>query len=425
MDNFYSANIPKCQNLSAAVGAKMSVTAAIPVSRLVALLRDVVEENFLSVWVEGEISNFSVPASGHYYFTLKESDAQLRTVMFRAHNRLLRFTPENGLKVVCNGRVSVYPQRGELQFIAEGMEPCGLGSLQLAFEQLKERLAAEGLFAAAVKRPLPTHPETVGIVTSATGAALQDILQILRRRGAGVRILLAPVKVQGDGAAEEIAQAIADLNRFGQADVLIVSRGGGSIEDLWAFNQEIVARAIRASKIPVISAVGHETDTTIADYAADLRAPTPSAAAELVARGKLEREVHLDHLSTRLFTQIDSRLRRVREQVEGLAQRLRSPLAAVAQQRLLLAQLENRLDSGMLRRVQRQRDRWQGALGRLDLLSPFATVARGYAIVTNPQGLVLRDAMSVTPGACVHIQLQHGKLTAIVESREGSKENHC
>ncbi|RPJ11102.1 MAG: exodeoxyribonuclease VII large subunit, partial [Deltaproteobacteria bacterium] len=200
----------------------MSAASAIPVSRLVALLRDVVEENFLSVWVEGEISNFSIPASGHYYFTLKESDAQLRTVMFRAHNRLLRFVPANGLKVVCHGRVSVYPQRGELQFIAEGIEPCGVGGLQLAFDQLKERLAAEGLFASEVKRPLPLHPETVGIVTSATGAALQDILQILRRRGAGVRILLVPVRVQGEGAAAEIAQAINDLNRHNQADVLIV-----------------------------------------------------------------------------------------------------------------------------------------------------------------------------------------------------------
>lgn len=403
----------------------MSATSAIPVSRLVALLRDVVEENFLAVWVEGEISNFSIPASGHYYFTLKESDAQLRTVMFRAHNRLLRFIPENGLKVVCNGRVSVYPQRGELQFIAEGMEPCGVGGLQLAFEQLKERLAAEGLFAAEVKRPLPSHPETVGIVTSATGAALQDILQILRRRGAGVRILLAPVKVQGEGAAAEIAQAISDLNRHGQADVLIIGRGGGSLEDLWAFNQEIVARAIRASKIPVISAVGHETDTTIADYAADLRAPTPSAAAELVARGKLEREVHLDHLSTRLATQIDSRLRCAKEQVEGLARRLRSPLAVVAQQRLLLAQMENRLDSGMMRRVQRQRDRLQGVFGRLDLLSPFATVARGYAIVTRSDGSVVRDAMAVLPGERIHLQLQHGRLAAIIERREEGGEEHC
>jgi exodeoxyribonuclease VII large subunit len=210
---------------------------------------------------------------------------------------------------------------------------------------------------------------------------LQDILQILRRRGAGVRILLAPVKVQGEGAAAEIAQAISDLNRHGQADVLIVGRGGGSLEDLWAFNEEIVARAIRASRIPVISAVGHETDTTIADFAADLRAPTPSAAAELVARGRLEREVHLDHLCTRLATLITSRLRFARERVESLVQRLRSPLAVVAQQRLLLDQLENRLDSGMRRRLQRQSDRLQGVLGRLHLLSPFATVARGYAIV--------------------------------------------
>jgi exodeoxyribonuclease VII large subunit len=425
VDGFYSANTQKCQKFAVATAAKMSDSSVIPVSRLVALLRDVVEENFLSVWVEGEISNFSIPASGHYYFTLKESDAQLRTVMFRAHNRLLRFVPENGLKVVCRGRVSVYPQRGELQFIAEGMEPCGVGGLQLAFEQLKERLAAEGLFAAEVKRPLPPHPETVGIVTSATGAALQDILQILRRRGSGVRILLAPVKVQGEGAAAEIAQAISDLNRHGQADVLIVGRGGGSLEDLWAFNEEIVARAIRVSRIPVISAVGHETDTTIADFVADLRAPTPSAAAELVARGRLEREVHLDHLCTRLATLIDSRLRFAREVVEGLARRLRSPLAAVAQQRLLLDQLENRLDSGMVRRLQRQRDHLHGILGRLHLLSPFATVARGYAIVTKSDGAVLRDAMTVHPGERIHLQLQYGKLTATVESTEADKEKKC
>lgn len=403
----------------------MSAVDAIPVSRLVALLRDVVEENFLSVWVEGEISNFSIPASGHYYFTLKESDAQLRTVMFRAHNRLLRFVPENGLKVVCQGRVSVYPQRGELQFIAEGMEPYGVGGLQLAFEQLKARLATEGLFASEAKRLLPSHPETVGIVTSATGAALQDILQILRRRGAGVRILLAPVRVQGEGAATEIAEAINDLNRHGQADVLIVGRGGGSLEDLWAFNEEIVARAIRASQIPVISAVGHETDTTIADFAADLRAPTPSAAAELVARGRLEREVHLDHLCTRLAARIDSRLRFAREVVEGLAHRLRSPLAAVAQQRLLLEQLENRLDSGIVRRLQRQRDHLHGILGRLHLLSPFATVARGYAIVTKNDGSVLRDAMTVHPGERIHLQLQQGKLTATVESAKTGKVKKC
>jgi exodeoxyribonuclease VII large subunit len=403
----------------------MSAVDAIPVSRLVTLLRDVVEENFLSVWVEGEISNFSIPASGHYYFTLKESDAQLRTVMFRAHNRLLRFVPENGLNVVCHGRVSVYPQRGELQFIAEGMEPSGVGGLQLAFDQLKERLAAEGLFASEAKRPLPSHPETIGIVTSATGAALQDILQILRRRGAGVRILLAPVRVQGEGAAAEIAQAISDLSRHGQAEVLIVGRGGGSLEDLWAFNEEIVARAIRASMIPVISAVGHETDTTIADFAADLRAPTPSAAAELVARGRLEREVHLDHLCTRLATLIDSRLRFAREVVEGLARRLRSPLAAVAQQRLLLEQLENRLDNGIVRRLQRQQDHLHGILGRLHLLSPFATVARGYAIVTKSDGSVLRDAMMVHPGEQIYLQLQHGKLTANVERTEEDKEKKC
>lgn len=388
---------------------------AIPVSRLVALLRDVVEENFVSVRVEGEISNFSIPTSGHYYFTLKESDAQLRTVMFRAQNRILRFLPENGLKVVCTGRVSVYAQRGELQFIAEGMEPSGLGGLQLAFEQLKARLAAEGLFTEALKRPLPPHPEIVGVVTSATGAALQDILQILRRRGAGVRILLAPVRVQGEGAAAEIAQAIADLNRQGQAEVLIVGRGGGSLEDLWAFNEEIVARAIRASKIPVIAAIGHETDTTIADHAADLRAPTPSAAAELVARGRLEREAHLDHLTLRLAGLIDLRLRLGREQVEGLARRLRSPLEQVVQQRRLLTQCESRLESGMRRSLQRRDEQLRSLTGRLDALSPLATVARGYAIVSDDHNTIIRNAATLAPGEGIRVRLQHGSFRAIVD----------
>lgn len=403
----------------------MTFSSAIPVSRLVVLLRDVIEDNFLSVWVEGEISNFSIPSSGHYYFTLKDEDAQLRTVMFRTHNRALRFVPENGLKVICRGRVSLYPQRGELQFVAEGMEPCGLGGLQFAYEKLKERLASEGLFAPEAKRPLPSHPETVGIVTSPTGAAFQDILQILRRRGAGVRVILAPVRVQGEGAAEEIVQAIQDLNRHGLSDVLIVGRGGGSLEDLWAFNEEVVARAIRASTVPVISAVGHETDTTIADLVADLRAPTPSAAAELVARGRLEREVHLDHLTTRLNHHLEGYLCLARERVDGLERRLRSPLSVVGHQRLLLAQLESRLDGGLNRSLQSHRDRFHGAIARLDLLSPFATVARGYAIVTRSDGAILRDVRDVRVGERIELQLQNGRIVAAVEFSKESEEKSC
>lgn len=389
--------------------------AAVTVSRLVALLREVVEENFVSVWVEGEISNFSVPSSGHYYFTLKDSDAQLRTVMFRAHNRLLRFVPENGMKVVCGGRVSLYPQRGELQLIVEALEPSGVGGLQLAFEQLKTRLAAEGLFSDALKRPLPAHPETIGIVTSPTGAAIHDILQVLRRRGAGVRILLVPVRVQGDGAAAEIAQAIVDLNRHGEAEVLIVGRGGGSSEDLWAFNEEVVARAVRASRIPVISAVGHEVDFTIADLAADLRAPTPSAAAELVARGRLELESHLDHLLARLGNLAEGRLRLLTERVEGLARRLRSPTQELMRQSEKFQQLESRLDQALARQQQTATARLQGLVGQLEALSPLATLARGYAIVFNASGQVVRDAATVKPGERLELRLGHGQITVRVE----------
>jgi len=219
-------------------------TSILTVSRLNALLREVVEDNFVQVVVEGEISNFSTPASGHCYFSLKDADAQLRAVMFRSQSRLLGFTPQNGMQVICRGRVTLYTQRGELQLVVESLEPKGAGNLQLAFDQLKARLAAEGLFDAGRKRPLPAFPETIGVVTSATGAAIHDILNVLRRRGAGVRVLLRPVRVQGEGAAAEIAEAIAELNRHGEADVLIVGRGGGSLEDLWAFNEEPVARAI-------------------------------------------------------------------------------------------------------------------------------------------------------------------------------------
>lgn len=385
------------------------------VSRLIGLLREVVEENFMQVRVEGEVSNFSVPASGHFYFSLKDDDAQLRVVMFRTHSRLLRFAPENGMKVVCGGRVSLYSQRGELQFIAESLEPAGIGGRQLAFEQLRARLAAEGLFAEALKRPLPSHPQTVGVVTSATGAAIHDILQILRRRGAGVRVLLAPVRVQGEGAAGEIAQAIADLNRQGEAEVLIVGRGGGSIEDLWAFNEEVVARAIRASRIPVISAVGHEIDVTIADLAADLRAPTPSAAAEMVARGRLELEAHLDQLTTRMAALMEGRLELLAERLGGMERRLRSPAQDLVAQRALLGQLESRLTHGVERLRQRAGDRLGGLVGRLEALSPLATLERGYAIVFSSSGRVVRRATEVKSGDLVQVRLSRGSLRARIE----------
>ncbi|MGB7082357.1 MAG: exodeoxyribonuclease VII large subunit, partial [Candidatus Acidiferrales bacterium] len=263
------------------------------VCELTLRLCDVLEAEFPDVWVEGEISNFRAAQSGHLYFTLKDEKAQIRCVCFRDQVRGLRFRPEDGLKVTVRGGVSVYESRGEYQIYVSHVEPVGLGALQLAFEQLKKKLEAEGLFDAERKKPLPALPRRIGIVSSPQGAAIRDIVRVLRRRFPNLHVMLFPVKVQGDGAAEEIVRAIRHFNRAEMVDVMIVARGGGSLEDLWAFNEEIVARAIAASEIPIITGIGHETDTTIADFAADMRAPTPSAAAEIVVRTRAEFEKHI------------------------------------------------------------------------------------------------------------------------------------
>ncbi len=389
------------------------------VSRLAALLKEVVEENFAQVLVEGEVSNFSVPVSGHCYFSLKDESAQLRAVMFRSQARLLPFRPENGMRVILSGRVSLYPQRGEIQLIAESLEPRGVGSLQVAFEQLKAKLAAEGLFAETRKRPLPPFPRAVGVVTSATGAAIHDILQVLRRRGAGLRVLLRPVRVQGEGAAQEIAEAIADHNRQGVADVLIVGRGGGSLEDLWAFNEEAVARAVHASAIPVISAVGHETDFTIADFVADLRAPTPSAAAELVAKSRLELEGHLDHLALRLAAQMQRRLDLLGERVQGLSRRLRSPREQLALRQRRQEELLRRLRQAMLGSLRDASGELAALAGRLDALSPLRTLERGYAIAfAEKSGEAVRDASMLASGDRLRLRFARGGASAIVEEIE-------
>ncbi len=391
------------------------MSTVLSVSRLMALLREVVEDNFVEVMVEGEISNFSVPASGHYYFSLKDDRAQVRAVMFRSQNRLLRFRPENGMKVICTGRMSLYPQRGELQLVAEALLPAGVGELQLAFEQLKARLAEEGLFAQERKRALPGFPRTVGVVTSRTGAAIHDILQVLHRRGAGARVLLRPVRVQGEGAGQEIADAIDDLNRDGTADVLIVGRGGGSLEDLWAFNEEIVARAIYRSTIPVISAVGHEVDFTIGDFVADLRAPTPSAAAEVVAKSRLELEGHLDHLVLRLAAQMRGRIGLLMERVSGLRGRLRSPRQVVELMRMRRCDLDRRLKKAMAAVLNDRNTTLGSVCDRLHTLSPLQTLSRGYAIVFDPKtGRAVRDAQELKCGDRLDIRLHRGQVKAQV-----------
>ncbi len=396
---------------------------AITVSRLVALFKDLLEENFVSVLVEGEISNFSKPGSGHSYFTLKDDHGQLRCAMFRSQARLLRFAPENGMQVICRGRASVYPQRGELQLIVEKIEPAGIGGMQLAFEQLKQKLALEGLFAQERKRPLPEFPQTIGVVTSATGAAIHDILNVLRRRSSGLKVLLRPVRVQGEGAAAEIAAAIADLNRDGSAEVLIVGRGGGSLEDLWAFNEERVARAIAGSKLPVVSAVGHEVDFSIADLVADLRAPTPTAAAELVVRNREEVERHCDQLSLRLGRVLQAQLEALSLRFANLERRLISPQESLQRHRQKLHDLEQRLQRALVWKIEGYHQRLQQAAERLGALSPLQVLARGYALARlYPGGAPLYDVKQVKLGGLISVQLGHGLIQACVTKTVAEKK---
>lgn len=329
------------------------------VSELTLRLCDVLEAEFPDVWVEGEISNTHSAQSGHLYFTLKDERAQIRCVCFRDQVRGLRFRPEDGLKVTVRGGVSVYEARGEYQIYVSQIEPMGLGALQLAFEQLKKKLEAEGLFDAERKKPLPALPRRIGIVTSPQGAAIRDILRVLRRRFPNLHVTLFPVKVQGEGAPEEIARAIRHFNRAELADVMIVARGGGSLEDLWAFNEEIVARAIAASEIPIITGIGHETDTTIADFAADMRAPTPSAAAEIVVRTRAEFEKHIDDCTRTLVQHMRYFFSERRHAVRDLASHraFRRPGDMVRKQRQRVDELSASLGTNLRGRIDGVRKR--------------------------------------------------------------------
>jgi exodeoxyribonuclease VII large subunit len=416
-----------------------SQRAVLTVSQLTEQLRGVVEERFPAVWVEGEISNFKLYGSGHAYFTLKDEGAQLRAVLFRNRTRRLRFEPGDGQHVLAFGSLEVYAQRGEYQLVVELLEPRGLGALQLAFEQRKARLGAEGLFDPARKRQLPRFPHTIGIATSPSGAALRDMLRILGRRFTGLHIVVAPCRVQGEGAAAEIAQAVADLNALGGVEVIIVGRGGGSLEDLWAFNEEVVARAIAGSKVPVVSAVGHEVDVTIADFVADLRAPTPSAAAELVVRDKrtvaaalvdsrlrLARAVarplrdferRLDEAGARLARAAGGVHHRAVYRVDLLTARLRaaSPFARLGAGRHRLERLEARLHGALTRRLAGDRHRLTAAAGRLGSLSPLAVLGRGYSLTRAADGRIVRTARQVAPGDAVNVLLHEGRLDCRVE----------
>ncbi len=446
------------------------------VSELTESVRKAIEARFASVWVEGEISNFKAHSSGHWYFTIKDESAQLRAKCFRSANSRIRFRPKDGLHVRARGRLTVYEARGEYELIVEALDPEGAGALQIAFEQLRDRLRSEGLFANELKRPLPVFPGRVGVVTSRTGAAIRDILNVISRRTRTVHVLFSPARVQGEGAGPDIARAIKLINthhaialREGRhadrVDVLIVGRGGGSTEDLWAFNQEEVARAIRASDIPVISAVGHETDFTIADFVADKRAPTPSAAAELVAASEDQMCSDLARLGQNLSRVMRYRIMNARSRVQEQAlsqafdevrSKLRDAAGAAgaaghrlqilirdamrdahlradsfnrflepAQLRALLTEARVRFDSAytgctgaMNKQMTKAEKRFGLATASLDALSPLAVLHRGYAIAQREDGSLLRDARQVSTGDLIKIRLESGGVHTTVRDIE-------
>ncbi len=389
------------------------------VSELNDRVKGALEKHLDALWVQGEISNFRVPPSGHCYFTLKDDKSQISAVMFRRQGSLLRFTPENGMAVLCFGRVSLYAVRGDLQLYVDDMEPQGQGALALGFEQLKKKLAAEGLFAPERKRELPFLPRTIGIVTSDKGAALHDMLRIIRDRYPDRRVVIRPVKVQGEGAAREIADGIAELNRIGAVDVMIVGRGGGSLEDLWAFNEEIVARAIAASTVPVVSAVGHEIDFTIADFVADRRAPTPTAAAEMVLPGKADLVEQVLALDEQLVKNIQFNLTMLRDAVAGLAKRLADPGRKLRENQQRLDELSVDLLRRFQEKLRQFKDRLAQGAGRLGALSPLAVLDRGYSITHKlPEEHIVKDAGSLQIGDRVRITLAQGKALCRVEDKQ-------
>lgn len=429
-------------------------------------IRDLLETTFVEVWVEGEISNFRAWNTGHLYFTLKDSSAQIKAVMFRSDARYLKFKPEDGLHVIARGRLSVYEPKGEYQLVCGHLEPKGLGALQLAFEQLKKRLQAEGLFDAARKRPLPVLPRKIGIVTSLDGAAIRDVIKILGRRYPNAHLVIRPTRVQGEAAAEDIARGLRMIAKVRGVDVVIVGRGGGSIEDLWAFNEEIVARAIAASSVPVISAVGHEVDVTIADFVADMRAPTPSAAAELVVSRRDDFYLFLDRLGDRLRGAMRARVARLdgrvhdlmrRPAVSGWPARLamrgrhiaelshdlqhagRSVVARrlrryhtmwlrleahdlrrkLAQVRARLVGARGLLQTTMVKRYHLADARFKGGAARLESLSPLAVLARGYSVCWNAdRTTIIRDAGNVSSGDRLRVTLHRGELDCEVRDKK-------
>jgi len=396
------------------------------VSQLNALVRELLELNFPEVWVEGEISNFKRYPSGHLYFTLKDESSELQAVMFQSLAEQLEFSPQDGMNVLALGTVTVYGPKGKYQLEVQRLKPAGLGKLQLAFEKLKERLKAEGLFDEIHKRSIPQYPKRIGVITSTEGAAVRDIISIISRRYPLVELRIFPVKVQGEGAAEEIAQAIEQANRYHleePIDVLIVGRGGGSLEDLWAFNEEVVARAIFRSKIPIVSAVGHEIDFTIADFVADLRAPTPSAAAELVVPLRAEIKDQLEGLLQRLKDAEHTRLEDLRLKLQMLisSYAFRRPLRSLSEHRQTLDHLSELLIRAFRTRQRVTEERLRALLGRLEAVSPLSVLRRGYAIVEDHRGQLIKSIEQVKLGEQVNVKLHKGRLLCEVLEKRGDR----
>ncbi|NLM96357.1 MAG: exodeoxyribonuclease VII large subunit [Halanaerobiaceae bacterium] len=381
--------------------------------------RDVILNN---LWLTGEISNFHHHSSGHMYFTLKDDDSAISAVMFRGNNRNLGFEIEDGMKVIAHGYISIYEVRGTYQFYVEEMEPAGIGALYLAYEQLKEKLEKEGLFAVEHKKAIPLLPKKIGIVTSPTGAAIRDILSVIRRRFPNIYVLIVPSLVQGEDAAPQIVRGIDYLNRRGDIDLIIVSRGGGSIEDLWPFNEEIVARAVFNSKVPVISGIGHETDFTITDFAADLRAPTPSAAAELAISSRLELEKQLDNLEIRLLNGIRNKLEYYRKIVESLAEKraFTKPEELLSEKSQRIDELARNLEWNMEKRLGSLKESFKIISGKLESLSPLKTLARGYSI-TGCQGAIIKSIEDVNPGDLIRTIVHDGEIKSRVLEKASKK----
>lgn len=369
--------------------------------------------------VRGELSNYKIHSSGHHYFTLKDEGAVISCVLFRSDAMRLRFRPESGMKVILTGRVSLFPRSGQYQLYVSHMQPDGAGDLAVAFEQLKQKLQAQGVFDAAHKKPLPRYPERVALVTSPTGAAVRDMIRILGRRWPLASVLVCPVRVQGEGAAEEIAAMLELVDAAGLADVIITGRGGGSLEDLWAFNEEIVARAIYRCKTPVISAVGHEPDVTIADFAADVRAATPSNGAELAVCDRTELRALLEQQARRMEKAQERRLEFLRQRLRRLSERpvLRSPEGSLQQKELLLELLRQRLERAAAAAVEKRQRQFAALSGRLDALSPLKVLARGYAVATR-QEQVLHSVAQLSPGEEIRLRLADGTAFCAVERIE-------